>query len=95
MTTSLNTLIRSLPLATTIALFGIGVPIGLSFLLLPIGEYGSLESFAAGASMSSTSLGTTFVVLKAVGGATTMSVGPLEKTRLGTVLAGAAVFDDV
>jgi len=94
------------------------VPIGLSFLLMPIASFGPLEAFAAGSSLSSTSLGTTFVVLKAVGGSKrpkeaaveaegegeeedraekgdVEEAGGLEKTRLGTILAGAAVFDDV
>jgi Kef-type K+ transport system membrane component KefB len=45
-----------------------------------------LQAFAAGASLCSTSLGTTFAVLKASG---------LERRRLGTVLSGAAMMDDV
>jgi Kef-type K+ transport system membrane component KefB len=92
LSTQLHLLVRSLPLASVIALTGIGMSLGLSFLLGPIGSYGALECFAAGASLSSTSLGTTFTVLKAVGGA---GAGGLERTRLGTVLAGAAVIDDV
>lgn len=73
-------------------------------MLIPLG-YEPLEAFAAGSSLSSTSLGTTFVVLKAVGGGpepakadgepSSGAEGGLEKTRLGTILAGAAVFDDV
>lgn len=95
-------------MATLIALTGIAAPIALSFVLVPLG-YEPLEAFAAGASLSSTSLGTTFVVLKAVGGdpepakvdGAQSSEGErdasagLETTRLGTILAGAAVFDDV
>ncbi|KAL7410139.1 hypothetical protein BDY24DRAFT_187844 [Mrakia frigida] len=116
LTTPLKTLIRSLPLATLVALTGILVPIALSFLLVLISSISPLEALAAGSSLSSTSLGTTFVVLKAVGGSVekispgeveeeqregeqagdgdASKVGRLEKTRLGTVLAGAAVFDD-
>jgi Kef-type K+ transport system membrane component KefB len=68
-----------------IALSGIGIPIALSFLLMPIGGYSKLEAFASGAALSSTSLGTTFVVLKAVSGSEG-PVGALEETLLGTVL---------
>ncbi|KAJ8609741.1 hypothetical protein MRB53_038978 [Persea americana] len=46
----------------------------------------SLQAFAAGAALCSTSLGTTFTILKTSG---------LSKSRLGIVLAGAAMMDDV
>lgn len=85
LTTPLQKLVKALPLASAIALSGIGIPIALSFLLIHIGSYSRLEAFAAGSSLSSTSLGTTFVVLKAVSGGD-VPVGRLEETLLGTVL---------
>ena len=45
-----------------------------------------LQAFAAGAALSSTSLGTTFSILKSSG---------LEKSRLGIVLTSAAMLDDI
>lgn len=66
---------------------GIAVPIGLSFVLLRLVDGTSrLSAFAAGAALCSTSLGTAFTVLRASG---------LATTRLGVVLAGAAMLDDV
>jgi Kef-type K+ transport system membrane component KefB len=90
LSTPLDTLFASLPLATAVALTGIGAPILLSLALISGGfGYPLLESFAAGAALSSTSLGTTFTVLRSAGGDLA-----LEKTRIGTVLAAGAVFDD-
>ncbi|GAB7337860.1 hypothetical protein MBLNU457_4257t1 [Dothideomycetes sp. NU457] len=51
--------------------------------LLPIT---SLQAFAAGAALSSTSLGTTFTILSTSG---------LSESRLGVVLSSAAMLDDV
>ena len=46
---------------------GIGLPVALSFALLSTGYgYDLLESFAAGAALSSTSLGTTLMALNSV-----------------------------
>jgi len=72
-----------------IAITGILIPIGLSFTLIPLflpGEVGPLSAFAAGAALSSTSLGTTFTIL---------STAKLATTKIGTVLTGAALLDDV
>ena len=69
-----------------IALTGIGAPIALSFLLRYFASATPLQCFAAGAALCSTSLGTTFTLLRASG---------LTTTRLGVVLTSAAMMDDV
>ncbi|GAW23471.1 hypothetical protein ANO14919_130300 [Xylariales sp. No.14919] len=92
--TNVAALRQNLVLSVAIALTGVAVPIGLSFALLaPAGPFlgadgGAtlLPAFAAGAALCSTSLGTTFSVLQASG---------LSRTRLGAVLASAALLDDV
>ncbi|KAI0687338.1 hypothetical protein C8Q76DRAFT_635401 [Earliella scabrosa] len=64
LSTNLPVLVSNLPLSTLCALVGIGLPIGLSFALLNVGfGYRPLEAFAAGAALSSTSLGTTLAAL--------------------------------
>lgn len=68
------------------ALTGIGAPIGLSFVLLQLLSATPLQAFAAGASLSATSLGTTFTIL---------TTTELIKTRLGVVTTSAAMLDDV
>ena len=69
------------------ALTGIALPIVLSFSLKGLWSgTTNLQAYAAGAALCSTSLGTTFSVLNASG---------LTNTRLGTVLATAAMLDDV
>lgn len=62
------------------------MPIGLSFVLQKLSGATPLQSFAAGAALCSTSLGTTFTVLRSTG---------LMKSRLGVVLTSAAMMDDV
>ena len=73
-----------------VAVTGVLFPIALSFLLIPITSQwipiGRLTAFAAGASLASTSLGTTYAVLLAT---------KLTTTRVGTILATAAMLDDV
>ena len=69
-----------------VAATGICLPIGLSFSLLRLANATSLQAFAAGAALCSTSLGTTFTVLKTSG---------LTQSRLGVVLTSAAMMDDV
>jgi Kef-type K+ transport system membrane component KefB len=83
---SLTALKANLGLSVCVALTGIAVPIGLSFVLQPLLNATPLQAFAAGASLCSTSLGTTFTVLSASG---------LARTRLGAVLSTAAMMDDV
>ncbi|OSD01701.1 hypothetical protein PYCCODRAFT_1391118 [Trametes coccinea BRFM310] len=71
LSSNLPMLLSNLPLSTLCALMGIGLPIGFSIALLHAGfGYGILEAFAAGAALSSTSLGTTLAALNSVSGAT-------------------------
>ncbi|CAG7978656.1 unnamed protein product [Penicillium salamii] len=70
---------------------GVIFPIGLSYLLLYLGfGYGAVETFIIGASLSATSLGTTFAVISS-----TSDLVNLAETRVGSVLISAAVIDDV
>ncbi|KAJ5826635.1 Cation/H+ exchanger [Penicillium robsamsonii] len=70
---------------------GVVFPIGLSFLLLYLGfGFGAVETFIIGASLSATSLGTTFAVISSASGSVN-----LAETRVGSVLVSAAVIDDV
>ncbi|CAR23980.1 cation:proton antiporter [Lachancea thermotolerans CBS 6340] len=73
-------------LSTFLALTGVIAPIGMSFVLMSLSHATPLQSFAAGASLCSTSLGTTLTVLKISG---------LKQSRLGVVLTCAAMLDDV
>jgi Kef-type K+ transport system membrane component KefB len=87
---------NSLFLSISVATIGLCLPIALSFALLgfPFPVAGSAEvsfptalaAFSAGASLCSTSLGTTFAILSSAG---------MQKSRTGTVLIGAAMMDDV
>lgn len=81
-------------MSATVATIGLTLPISLSFLLLkfPFMVDGAMEypqplaAFLAGASLCSTSLGTTLAILSAAG---------LQNTKIGTVLVSAAMMDDV
>lgn len=73
-------------LSIGIAITGVSLPIAFSFSLLSITNATHLQAFAAGCALCSTSLGTTFSVLKTCG---------LTNSRLGTVLSSAAMLDDV
>ncbi|KAI0105247.1 Sodium/hydrogen exchanger family-domain-containing protein [Nemania sp. FL0031] len=93
--TDVAALRKNIFLSVAVAITGVAVPIGLSFALLASpgpflgtdsGTALLLPAFAAGAALCSTSLGTTFSVLQASG---------LSRTRLGAVLASAALLDDV
>ncbi len=84
--TSAKSLGNSLPLSICVALTGIAVPMALSFTLIGISHATKLQAFAAGAALCSTSLGTTFNLLKTTS---------LTTSRLGTVLTTAAMLDDV
>jgi len=86
LSTSVTSLWANLFLSLCVAFTGIMLPIAFSFSLVAIGDATSLQAFAAGAALCSTSLGTTFSVLKTSG---------LTTTRLGTVLTNAAMMDDV
>ncbi|BGP12320.1 hypothetical protein JCM10213v2_000233 [Rhodosporidiobolus nylandii] len=79
-----------LPLALVVALLGILLPLAFTFALFSAPTYGypSLQAFTAGSALASTSLGTTFYVLRAAG-------PTLGSTRVGEILKGAALIDDV
>lgn len=86
LSTSPPSLKANLSLSLGVAVTGIGLPIGLSFILRYIIDATPLQCFAAGAALCSTSLGTTFTVLSTSG---------LVQSRLGVVLSSAAMMDDV
>ncbi|OQD80434.1 hypothetical protein PENANT_c035G07367 [Penicillium antarcticum] len=86
LSTAIKSLKANILLSTAVALTGIGVPLGLSFILTELVSATSLQAFAAGAALSATSLGTTFTIL---------STTQLTTTRLGTVTTSAAMIDDV
>lgn len=86
MATSFKTLKANLVLSAGVAITGISVPMGLSFVLQSMVDATLLQAFAAGAALCSTSLGTTFTILGTSG---------LASTRLGVVLTSAAMMDDV
>lgn len=89
LSTNLADLKANIWLSTCVAITGIAVPIGLSFVLPSLlGGSGAspLQAFAAGAALCSTSLGTTFTLLATSG---------LGSCRLGVVLSSAAMMDDV
>jgi Kef-type K+ transport system membrane component KefB len=85
---------KALVVSVSVATVGLLLPIALSFLLLLFPFQSTegtvyptpLAGFSAGASLCSTSLGTTFAILSAAG---------MQTTRTGTVLVGAAMMDDV
>ncbi|QLG72931.1 hypothetical protein HG535_0E00150 [Zygotorulaspora mrakii] len=68
------------------ALTGVLATIGISFILMVLVDASPLQAFAAGAALSSTSLGTTFTLLKNSG---------LISSHSGVIIASAAVLDDV
>ena len=83
----LRTARQSLLISVAVASTGILFPIGLSMLYLSVGlQHPPIQAFTAGASLSTTSLGTTFSLLRAA---------KLSDTRLGAVLTWAALEDDV
>ncbi|TNY19842.1 Sodium/hydrogen exchanger family-domain-containing protein [Rhodotorula diobovata] len=85
-----KTFLPQLPLACVVALVGILVPLALTFALFSAStfNYPPLEAFTAGSALASTSLGTTFFVLR--------SAAPeLSTTAVGEVLKGAALIDDI
>ncbi|KAI0676651.1 hypothetical protein C8Q78DRAFT_36827 [Trametes maxima] len=67
LSSNLPMLLSNLPLSIVCALTGIGLPIAFSFALLNAAfGYRPLEAFAAGAALSSTSLGTTLAALNSI-----------------------------
>jgi Kef-type K+ transport system membrane component KefB len=90
MTTSLDALLQMLPLSICVALTGLLTPIALSFILTPAFGFPLTHAFAAGAALSSTSLGTILTVLQP------RVIGfDIRQSKLGVVLLSAAVMDDV
>lgn len=90
LTIRLDLLKANFLLSTVAAGIGITVPIALCYLLLFLGfGYGALETFIIGAALSTTSIGTTFVVINSSPNV------DLTHTKVGTVLISAALFDDV
>lgn len=94
LSTDLALLRKSAYMSISIATVGLLMPIALSFILLVLPFSSStgmaypspLAAFSAGASLCSTSLGTTFAIL---------SSANLQRTRVGVVLVGAAMMDDI
>jgi Kef-type K+ transport system membrane component KefB len=86
LSTDIPLFLRNFWLSLVVAASGVIFSIAFSLLLLHVGfGYSLLLSFAAGASLSSTSLGTTLSLLKP----------PLRQTRIGSVLISAALLDDI
>ncbi|KAJ5389794.1 uncharacterized protein N7496_000862 [Penicillium cataractarum] len=86
LSTSFKQLKANLHLSAIAAFTGVATPMGLSFVLMRLVDATPLQAFGAGAALCSTSIGTTFTILSTTG---------LDKSRLGTVLSGAAMMDDV
>jgi hypothetical protein len=86
LSTSFKQLKANLLLSAIAAFTGVATPMGLSFVLMRLVDATPLQAFGAGAALCSTSIGTTFTILSTTG---------LDKSRLGTVLSGAAMMDDV
>ncbi|RLM00180.1 hypothetical protein CFD26_107868 [Aspergillus turcosus] len=86
LSTSFSQLKSNFVLSSMVAITGVSVPMALSFVLMSLLSATPLQAFAAGASLCSTSIGTTFTILSTTG---------LAKTRLGVVLGSAAMMDDV
>lgn len=99
---------KNLVLSVLVGATGVALPVGISMALLPAGfGYGNLESFAIGAALASTSLGTTFAILGSFNSSTPPSSPSsdnmdrhvaghgIANTRIGTILIGAALLDDV
>ncbi|KAJ2894291.1 hypothetical protein MKZ38_007748 [Zalerion maritima] len=91
LTVRLDLLKKNFLLSFIGATVGVITPIGLCYALLYVGfGYGAIETFIIGAALSTTSLGTTFVVI----GSAAKGMD-FAQTKVGIVLISAAVFDDV
>jgi len=86
----LESFVPLLPLSFLSALIGILLPLAFTFALFssPSYNYPPLRAFTAGSALASTSLGTTFFVLKSAGQG-------LDSTKIAQVLKGAALADDI
>lgn len=90
LTIRLDLLKANFVLSLFAAAIGICTPIALCYLLLYLGfGYGAIETFIVGAALSTTSMGTTFVVMNSSADI------DFKQTKIGTVLVSAALFDDV
>ncbi|WVN86988.1 uncharacterized protein L203_102163 [Cryptococcus depauperatus CBS 7841] len=76
LSTSLSSLKANIYLSIGVATAEIGLPMGLSFILRDLIHATSIQCFAAGAALCSTSLGTTFTVLGSSGLCTDDSSSP-------------------
>ncbi|CAO3697338.1 unnamed protein product [Umbelopsis ramanniana] len=86
-TSDLQQLKSTIGLSIVVAVSGILCPIGISLIYLKyVYGYSTIEAFAAGASLSSTSMGTTFTVLSSTN---------LVESKVGVVLVSAALIDDI
>ncbi|ESZ95249.1 hypothetical protein SBOR_4361 [Sclerotinia borealis F-4128] len=92
--TDLGLLRKTIWVTLSAAMVGILVPMALSFSIMCMrfdtvegsGYPTALAAFAAGVSLCSTSLGSTFIILASAN---------LQKTPTGTLIAGAAMIDDI
>lgn len=87
-------------LSIVVASTGVAAPIGLTLLLFHFGFHLSLmDSFAAGAALAATSLGTTFAVLESSVQTPkvtdTSTSKDIRHTRIGCTLLAAALIDDI
>lgn len=90
LTIRLDLLKANFLLSVMAAAIGTTTPIALCYLILYLGfGYGALETFIVGAALSTTSIGTTFIVISNAADV------DLTHTKVGTVLVSAALFDDV
>ncbi len=99
---------RNLAVSVLVGATGVVLPIGISMALLPLGfGYGYLESFAWAQPWRLQVLGTTFAVLSSFNGSSAIETPPtfdtdtnnaahgIAGTRIGTILIGAALLDDI
>lgn len=84
--------LSNLPLGVVSAIVGIGLPMGFTFALFSAFGLPRNSAFAAGSSLCSTSLGTTFYILDSV--SKTQGID-LAHTQVGSILESAALVDDV
>lgn len=90
LTIRLDLLKANFALSLLAAAIGIITPIAFCYLVLYLGfGYQALETFIVGAALSTTSIGTTFIVISS------SAEIDFTHTKIGTVLVSAALFDDV
>ncbi|KAG8916990.1 Hsp70 ATPase ssc1 [Tulasnella sp. 417] len=100
--TDLDLFRENVVLSIVTASTGIAAPIGLTLLLFHFGFHLSLmDSFAAGAALAATSLGTTFAVLESSApnpketSSEISTPTDIRHTRIGCTLLAAALIDDI